>query len=128
LAGILYICNNKEEEIMAADLEIQNTEGIFNIGLKTNNGNTGEHPISFSGSTLDWYKLTETSRHVLSQVVSGSIQQQLEELDKPSPDQNRIHKLEQIALEAAKLSRDSKNFKSKERMLEIITSYSNFLF
>jgi poly-D-alanine transfer protein DltD len=113
---------------MATDLEIQNTEGIINIELKNYNGNTGEHPISFSGSTLDWYKLTETSRHVLSQVVSGSIQQQLEELDKPNPDQEKIQRLEQISLEASKLSRDSKNFKSKERMLKIITNYSNFAF
>ena len=59
---------------MAVDLEIQNTEGVFNIELKDYNGNASEHPISFSGSTLDWYKLIETSRHLLSQVVSGSIQ------------------------------------------------------
>ena len=110
---------------MATDLEIQNNEGIFHVELK--NGNS-DHPISFSGSTLDWYKLTETSRHVLSQVVSGSIQQQLEELEKPNPDQEKIQKLEQISLEASKLSRDSKNFKSKERMLKIITNYSNYAF
>ncbi len=88
----------------------------------------GENPITFSGSALDWYKLTETSRHVLSQVVNGSIKEQLEELHKPNPDLNRIKELEEISLQASKLSRDSKNFKSKERMLKIIANYSNFLF
>jgi hypothetical protein len=96
--------------------------------LKNYNGNAAEHSISFSGSTLDWYKLTETSRHILSQVVSGSIQLQLEELNKPNPDHGKIQKLEQISLEASKLSRDSKNFMSKERMLKIITNYSSFAF
>lgn len=114
---------------MATDLEITTTDGTsYSIEVKTGKTNNGENPISFSGSALDWYKLTETSRHVLSQVVSGSIQEQLEELDKPHPDQNRIKELEEIALNASKLSRDAKNFKSKERMLKIIANYSNFLF
>lgn len=114
---------------MATDLEITNSEGnTFHVEIKSSKANTGETQISFSGSALDWYKLTETSRHVLSQVVSGSIQKQLEELHKPNPDQNRIRELEEISLQASKLSRDSKNFKSKERMLKIIANYSNFLF
>ena len=113
---------------MAVLVESKNTSINLNSESKNNNGNSVEHPINFSGSTLDWYKLTETSRHVLSQVISASIQHQLTELDKPNPNQEEVNRLIQISFEASKLSRDSKNFKSKERMLEIISNYSNFAF
>lgn len=113
---------------MATDLEVMNPEDIIFHEKVKNSKTPGETPMSFSGSALDWYKLTETSRHVLSQVVSGSINAQLHELSKPNPNPDKIKELEEISLEALKLSRDSKNFKSKERMLKIIANYSNFLF
>lgn len=85
-------------------------------------------PFDLSGSTLDWYTLTETSRSVLAKVISGSTQQQLIEMNKPTPDLNKIQELEQISLVASELSRDSKNFKSQKKMIKIINDYSNYTF
>jgi len=111
-----------------ADIEIKNGDQIFHIDIKANGNHGTAAPISFSGSTLDWYKLTETSRHVLSLAISGSIQEQLNEMQKLNPDEKRIHDLEQITINISKINRDPKNFKSKEKMMEIIKSYSNLNF
>jgi hypothetical protein len=111
-----------------ADLEIQNGDQIFHIDVKANGNHETISPINFSGSTLDWYKLTETSRHVLSQAISGSIQEQLNEMQKLIPNEKRIHDLEQFTINISKINRDPKNFKSKEKMIDIIKSYSNINF
>jgi hypothetical protein len=111
-----------------ADIETKNGNQVFHVDVKANGNHDATAPISFSGSTLDWYKLTETSRHVLSQAISGSIQEQLNEMQKLNPDEKRIQDLEQFTIDISKISRNPKNFKSKEKMIDIIKSYSNLNF
>ena len=106
-----------------ADIEIKKGDAVFHIDAKAGLV-SGEPTIVFlSGSTLDWYKLTETSRHVISQSISDSIQQQMEELEKEMPDQERLQQLRQITHALSELNRDPKVFKSKEKMLQIIEDY-----
>jgi hypothetical protein len=110
------------------DLEFQNGDQVFHSDAKVHGNHEVAPSISFSGSTLDWYKLTETSRHVLSQAISGSIQEQLNEMQKLNPNEKRIHDLEQFTINISKINRDPKNFKSKEKMIGIIKSFSNLNF
>jgi hypothetical protein len=103
-----------------ADIVIKKGNGEIHIDAKEG--------VSLSGSTLDWYKLTEASRHVISQSISGSIQQQIQELEKADPDQDKIQKLQALAHTLSALNRDPKVFKSKERMLQIIEQYGQYQF
>lgn len=106
-----------------ADLEIKKGDAVFHIDAKVDLV-SGESPIVFlSGSTLDWYKLTETSRHVISQTISGSIQQQVEELEKEIPDKERLEQLRGLTHTLSELNRDPKVFKSQKKMLKIIEDY-----
>jgi hypothetical protein len=80
--------------------------------------------IFLSNSSLDWYKLTENTRHVLNQLLTGSAQKRFEESMKQHPDQDRIDGYKTISRIVADISRDAKNFESIEAMTEIIEQYA----
>jgi hypothetical protein len=106
-----------------ANIELKNGDSVFHRDAK-NSLVSGEPTVVFlSGSTLDWYKLTETSRHVISQSITGSIQEQMQELEKENPDQAKIQQLKDLTHTLSELNRDPKVFKSKEKMLQIIEYY-----
>jgi hypothetical protein len=80
--------------------------------------------VFLSQSSLDWYKLTENSRHVLNQLMSNSAKKQLEEKMKPHPDADRLHGYQLISGIVSEISRESKNFQSIETMKEILEEYA----
>jgi hypothetical protein len=80
--------------------------------------------VFLSYSSLDWYKLTENTRHVLNNIMTSSAKKQLEESMKDNPDQERLDGYRAISLIVSEMARDSKNFESKERMQEILEEYA----
>lgn len=81
--------------------------------------------IFVSDSSLDWYKLTESTRHILNTLMASSAKKQIAERLKTHPDHARLQALKTLSLTAAELSRDASNFESKERMEEIIAAYAD---
>lgn len=49
--------------------------------------------VFLSSSSLDWYKLTENTRHVLNNIMTSSAKKQLEESMKDNPDQEKLEGL-----------------------------------
>jgi len=80
--------------------------------------------VFLSYSSLDWYKLTENTRHVLNNIMTSSAKKQLEESMKDNPDQEKLEGYRSISLIVSEMTRDSKNFESKERMQEILEEYA----
>lgn len=80
--------------------------------------------VFLSSSSLDWYKLTENTRHVLNNIMTSSAKKQLEESMKDNPDQEKLDGYRSISLIVSEMTRDSKNFESKERMQEILEEYA----
>jgi hypothetical protein len=80
--------------------------------------------IFLSYSSLDWYKLTENTRHALNNILTSSAKKQLEERLKANPDAKRLEDLQTISTIVAEISRDAKNFETKERMQEILETYA----
>jgi hypothetical protein len=80
--------------------------------------------VFLSYSALDWYKLTESTRHVLNHLMTSSAKKQLEESLKENPDQNRLNGYKTISNIVSGITRDSKNFDSIERMQEILDEYA----
>src|SRR5690606_366095 len=76
-------------------------------------------------SLLDWYKLTEATRHILNSVITQSGRLQMEEMEKENPDEYRIGQLQELSRKAVEISRDSKIFENKRRMLGIIETFGN---
>lgn len=77
-----------------------------------------------SSSSLDWYKLTENTRHVLNSIMTSSAKKQIEESLKENPDQEKLNGYRSISRIVSEMTRDSKNFESKERMREILEEYA----
>lgn len=80
--------------------------------------------VFLSYSSLDWYKLTENTRHVLNRLLTSSAKKQLEENSKEHPDLNRLNGYRTISGIVAEISRDSRNFDSIETMKEILEEYA----
>ena len=80
--------------------------------------------VFLSYSSLDWYKLTENTRHVLNNIMTSSAKKQIEESMKENPDQEKLDGYRAIRLIVSEMTRDSKNFESKERMQEILEEYA----
>jgi hypothetical protein len=80
--------------------------------------------VFLSSSSLDWYKLTENTRHVLNGLMTSSAKKQLEESLKEHPNLDRITGYQTISGIVAEISRDSKNFESIEAMKEILEEYA----
>jgi hypothetical protein len=85
----------------------------------------GGPSVFLSYSSLDWYKLTENTRHVLNNIMTSSAKKQLEESMKDNPDQEKLVGYRSISLLISEITRDSKNFESKERMQEILEEYAS---
>ena len=81
--------------------------------------------IFFSESSLDWYKLTEHTRYVLNHLLASTAKKFLAEHLKTNPDQSKLDDYQIITRIITELSRDPKNFESKERMKEILEEYAN---
>jgi hypothetical protein len=84
----------------------------------------GSPNVFLSYSSLDWYKLTENTRHVLNNIMTSSAKKQLEESMKDNPDQRKLEGYRSISLIVSEMTRDPKNFESKERMQEILEEYA----
>ena len=80
--------------------------------------------VFLSSSSLDWYKLTENTRHVLNHIMTSSAKKQMEESLKDHPDQIRLDGYKAISEIVAEITRDSKNFESIERMQELLQEYA----
>lgn len=80
--------------------------------------------VFLSYSSLDWYKLTENTRHVLNNIMTSSAKKQLEESMKDNPDKERLNGYRSITQIVSEMTRDPKNFESKERMQEILEEYA----
>jgi hypothetical protein len=76
-----------------------------------------------TGSSLDWFKLTESARFVLNDVIVRSSKALAKEQAKLKPNNHRIKRFESLIANAAESSRNSANFETKERMVEILTEY-----
>lgn len=76
---------------------------------------------------LDWESLTESVRSVLTGLVALASREHMKEMKKPDPNQDRIAKLVALRDEAFKVNSDPENFKSMERMEEIIAKFSPIL-
>lgn len=107
------ILNHDERRLLKNILKVDLSAGDYYFSLKR------------SESALDWYKLTENARHILNQIVSASIAEQYQEMGLDHPDQHRIEILQDIAGKAVQAARNSANFQSKERMIEIIEEFSH---
>jgi len=73
---------------------------------------------------LDWYSLTESVKSILNGLVALASREHMKEMKKPEPDQDRIAELVALRDEAHKADRDPQNFKTMERMEELIAKYS----
>jgi hypothetical protein len=107
------ILNHDERQLLMNFLKPDLSDGDFHFSFKR------------SDSAMDWYKLTENARHVLNQIVSASIAEQYQEMKLEYPNQQRIEVLQEIAGKIVQAARDSSNFQSKERMIEIIEEFSH---
>ncbi|MDB5090705.1 MAG: hypothetical protein JWR09_4699 [Mucilaginibacter sp.] len=76
---------------------------------------------------LDWYSLTESAKSIINGLVALASRERRKELNKETPDQERIAELTRIGDEAREISKKSANFQSMERMEEIIAKYSPIL-
>lgn len=81
--------------------------------------------IFLSSSSLDWYKLTESTRHVLNALLVSSTTKEVEESLKVNPNMKKIQDYQVIIKIVMDLTRESKNFESKERMQEILNEYAS---
>lgn len=98
----------------------------FPEGLEIHQPGVGK-PISEAKkySLLDWYKLTEATRHVLNSVITQSGRMQLMEMEKVNPDNQKIRQLRELSKMLMEISRDSRNFENKQRMIAIIEKLEN---
>jgi len=80
--------------------------------------------VFLSYSSLDWYKLTENTRHVLNGLMTSSAKKQMEEALKEHPNQERLNGYRMISGIVAEISREPKNFESIETMKEILEEYA----
>ena len=78
-------------------------------------------PVNFS--SLDWYKLTEGTRHVLNVLITDSARKQLEERMKEHPNEARIESLKTLSRTIVEISRDPKVFDSKDNMHQILEQF-----
>lgn len=98
----------------------------FPDGLQVNQIDTGRFASREKKySLLDWYKLTEATRHVLNSVITQSGRLQLREMERESPDIQRLERLRELSRMLMEISRDSRNFENKQRMLAIIDKLEN---
>ena len=98
----------------------------FPEGLKVKKINTGSNTLHIKkDSLLDWYRLTESARHVLNSIITQCGRLQLEEMEKENPDLDKLNKLHELSGRAVEISRDPRNFENKQLMLEIIDTFGN---
>ncbi|WET69112.1 hypothetical protein [Sphingobacterium sp.] len=76
---------------------------------------------------LDWYTLTETTNSVLNELIAYTGRERIAELQKETPDQNRIDALWAYFKEINAINRNVENFKDARRMEEIIAKYAPVL-
>lgn len=76
---------------------------------------------------LDWYSLTESSNSILNGLIAYTAREEMKELDKAQPDQQRISELVALRTEVRNINRDSSNFQNLERMEQIIAHYGPIL-
>jgi hypothetical protein len=94
------------------------------VGLTRKRAAKAERRVYVSMSSLDWYKLTESTRHVLNSLITGSARKQLEERLKENPDHQRIENLRALSKTIVEISRDPKVFESKTIMQEVLAQYA----
>ncbi|MFI5138794.1 MAG: hypothetical protein ACHQIM_13295 [Sphingobacteriales bacterium] len=78
-------------------------------------------------SSMEWYRLTESSREILASVMAAAARAILNEEDQELPDQRKIGQLEKISEEVHQISNHSSNFQSQTRMKAIIRKYTPIL-
>ena len=78
-------------------------------------------------SSLEWYRLTESSREVLGSVMAAAAVAILNEEDQKLPNLEKIEQLEKISEEVHLISNRSNNFQSLSRMKAIIRKYTTGL-
>ena len=76
---------------------------------------------------LDWYSLTESTNSILNGLMAYAGREQLKESKKANPDQKRLNELSALFDEVQKVNNNTANFKSLERMEELIDHYSPML-
>jgi len=88
---------------------------------------TVAHDEAITNSSIEWYRLTESTRHVLNAIITFTSREQLREEAKAHPDRKKINAFEKQYEEAYDLLNKNDNFKSLERMEEILNTYTPVL-
>ncbi|WP_259071305.1 hypothetical protein HDF24_04515 [Mucilaginibacter sp. X4EP1] len=76
---------------------------------------------------LDWYSLTESTKSILTGLVALASTEHMKEMKKAHPNQDRIAELVALRDEAHQANRNTQNYKTMERMEELIAKYSPIL-
>lgn len=76
---------------------------------------------------LDWYTVTESANSVLTGVIAMASRERMKEQRKAKPDTDRIAYLTNLQDEVIEINNNALNFKSLERMEELIKKYSPIL-
>ena len=76
---------------------------------------------------LDWYSLTESTKSILTGLVALASTEHMKEMKKAHPNQDRIAELVALRDEAHQANRNTQNYKTMERMEELIAMYSPIL-
>lgn len=76
---------------------------------------------------LDWYSLTESVNSILNGLIALAEREQFLELKKPNPYSQRLKELTRLSDEVWAVNKNTENFRSLERMEEIIAEYSPIL-
>jgi len=75
----------------------------------------------------DWYTLTETTNSILNELIAYTSREEIKEYKKPIQDSKRLKELDDFFKEIHAINRSTANFKSVDRMEEIISKYGPLL-
>lgn len=87
----------------------------------------GSIPRVKERNPMDWYRLTEVASSVLNGVIAYASRERRKELGRARPDLEKVEKYTALRNEVAEANRNSLNFRSLERMEELIDKYSHIL-
>ena len=87
----------------------------------------GKIPKVKERNPLDWYRLTEVANSVLNGVIAYASRERRKELNKLHPDVGQVERFTALRNEVSDINSNSLNFRSLERMEELIEKYSPIL-
>jgi hypothetical protein len=76
---------------------------------------------------LDWYRLTESANGILNGLIAYASRERRKELNKANLDPLRVSELTALHDEVLAINNNTQNFKSMDRMEELINKYGPIL-